>query len=72
MMPDDDWAAIKRSHAWATEELATASPGSIRADVLQEERCRLAGIAERLLYPRRQVAPRYPARREAYLGRKGE
>ena len=39
---------LRSSLAWATRELATAAPHSIRAERLTAERDRLAGIAWRL------------------------
>jgi hypothetical protein len=63
---------VREAHAWATQELATAAPGSIREFMLREERKRLAGIAEVLKTGRRRSAvPPYEDRRAEYLKTRG-
>ena len=70
--PEQAMVDVREAHAWATQELATAAPGSIREYCLTEERKRLAGIAWILKTGRKryEVQP-YQQRRVEYLKAKG-
>ena len=63
---------VRQAHAWVTQELAAAEPGSIRLYVLTQERGRLAEIAWRLKRASHVSAVRpWQERRANYLERKG-